>query len=145
MPSAPDNSILKFTPCAPTKEKLDYVNLVNIDISKFDDPVARKELAKELLEGVTKHGFLTLSNHGIYRALYESQISLAHAVMTLPAEEKAPYEATPEEDAKDDMLASSHLANSASRVDSTKHSIITISLLTIRRITSIRNSSTTYG
>lgn len=79
---------------------MDYVDLVNIDLSKFDDPVTRKELAKELLDGATKHGFLTLSNHGISKELSESQVSLAHAVMTLPAEEKAPYEATPEEDAK---------------------------------------------
>lgn len=99
MPSA-TISIPKFTPCAPTKEKLDYVDLVDIDLSKFDDPTTRKELAKELLEGVVKHGFLTISNHGITQELCESQVSLAHAVMTLPPEEKAPYEATPEEDAK---------------------------------------------
>lgn len=100
MPSATTIPIPKFTPCAPTKEKLDYVDLVNIDLSKFDNPETRKELAKELLDGVTKHGFLTISNHGIPQPLYESQVSLAHAVMTLPPEEKAPYEATPEEDAR---------------------------------------------
>jgi len=89
MPSAITTDIPKFTPCAPTKEKLDYVDLVDIDLSKFDDPITRKELAKELLEGVVKHGFLTISNHGITQELYESQVSLAHAVMTLPPEEKA--------------------------------------------------------
>jgi len=101
MPSATNPiPIPKFTPAAPTREKLEYVDLVDLDMSKFDDPVTRKELAKELLDGATTHGFLTLSNHGITKELYESQVSLAHAVMTLPAEEKAPYEATPEEDAK---------------------------------------------
>ncbi|KAH8678951.1 hypothetical protein BGZ60DRAFT_555597 [Tricladium varicosporioides] len=100
MPSASPLPIPKFTPCAPTKESLDYVDLVNIDLSKFDNLSTRKDLAKELLDGVTKHGFLTISNHGIPQPLYESQVSLAHAVMTLPPEEKAPYEATPEEDAK---------------------------------------------
>ncbi|KAL3418518.1 hypothetical protein PVAG01_10234 [Phlyctema vagabunda] len=100
MPSATTTTIPEFTPCPPTKEKLDYVDLVNIDLSKFDDPQTRRTLAKELLDGVTKHGFLTISNHGIPKPLYKSQVSLAHAVMTLPPNEKAPYEATPEEDAK---------------------------------------------
>jgi isopenicillin N synthase-like dioxygenase len=100
MPSATIPEIPKFVPCAPTKEKLDYVDLVNIDLSKFDDPITRKELAKELLDGVTKHGFLTISNHGIPQDLCEHQVSVAHAVMTLPPDEKAPYEATPEEDAR---------------------------------------------
>lgn len=55
MPSAtPTTTIPKFVPCPPTKEKLEYVDLVNLDLSKFDDPVTRKELAKELLDGVTK-------------------------------------------------------------------------------------------
>ncbi|KZF19604.1 gibberellin 2-oxidase [Xylona heveae TC161] len=92
-------TIPKFIPAAPTKEKLDYVELVNLDLSKFENPETRKSLAKELLDGVIKHGFLTISNHGISDELCESQVNLAHAVMTLPAEEKAPYEATPEEDA----------------------------------------------
>lgn len=103
MPSAtaPNNStsIPRFIPAAPTQEKLDYVDLVDLDLSKFDDPATRSELAKELLDGVTKHGFLTLSNHGISPELYESQVSLAHAVMTLSPEEKSPYEATAAEDA----------------------------------------------
>jgi len=79
---------------------VDYIELVNLDMSKYDDPTTREELAKELYEGVTKHGFLTLSNHGISQELMESQVDLAHAIMTLPPEEKAPFEATPEEDAK---------------------------------------------
>lgn len=79
---------------------MDYIELVNLDMSKYEDPTRRQELAQDLLEGVTKHGFLTLSNHGISQELMESQVSLAHAVMTLPPNEKAPFEATPEEDAK---------------------------------------------
>ncbi|ORY58449.1 uncharacterized protein BCR38DRAFT_413311 [Pseudomassariella vexata] len=92
--------IPKFVPCAPTKENLDWVDLINLDFKKFDDPSTRQELAKELLDGVTKHGFLTISNHGISNELYERQVQLANTVLTLPPEEKAPYEATPEEDAK---------------------------------------------
>lgn len=79
---------------------MDYIDLINLDMSKYDDPTTRQELANELYEGVTKHGFLTLSNHGITQERMESQVDLAHAIMTLPPEDKAPFEATPEEDAK---------------------------------------------
>lgn len=108
--------IPKFVPAEPTKEKcesitlclsftalinlqVDWIELVNVDFAKYDNPATRKELAQDLLKAVKEHGFLTISNHGISEELYESQMSLAHAVMTLSPDEKLPYEATPEEDA----------------------------------------------
>ncbi|EHY55602.1 hypothetical protein HRR83_007816 [Exophiala dermatitidis] len=89
-----------WTPPPPTKEKLEYVKLVNIDLAKFDDPEGRKELARDLYEAATGHGFLTLTNHGISDEVYMRQMTLANAAMTLPPEEKAPYEVTPQEDAR---------------------------------------------
>lgn len=73
---------------------MDYVQLVNIDLSKFDDPAGRKELAKDLYEAATGYGFLTLTNHGISNETYMRQMRIANAVMTLPPEKKAPYEGT---------------------------------------------------
>ncbi|KAI1484926.1 gibberellin 2-oxidase [Biscogniauxia mediterranea] len=93
-------SLPPYTPASPSKEPLDYVKLVNIDLSKFDDPVGRKELAKDLYEAATGYGFLTLTNHGISDEVYARQMQIANAMMTLPPEEKAPYEVTPEEDAR---------------------------------------------
>ena len=71
---------------------MDYVKLVNLDLSKFDDPVGRQELAKDLYEAATGYGFLTVTNHGISDETYMRQMQLANATMTLPPEEKAPYE-----------------------------------------------------
>ena len=71
---------------------VDYVDLVNLDLSKFDDPVGRKELARELYEAATGYGFLTLTNHGISDEIYMRQMRISNAVMTLPPEKKAPYE-----------------------------------------------------
>lgn len=65
---------------------------MNIDLSKFDDPVGKKELAKDLFEAATGHGFLTLSNHGISNEVYMRQMQLATATMTLSPDDKAPYE-----------------------------------------------------
>ncbi|KAI9925406.1 hypothetical protein MW887_005787 [Aspergillus wentii] len=99
-PSHPRPELPEFIPATPTKQKLDWIELVNIDLSKFDDPTTRKDLARELLQAVTEHGFLTISNHGISKELYTSQVNLSNAVMTLSPDEKLPYEATPEEDAR---------------------------------------------
>lgn len=71
---------------------MDYVKLVNLDLSKFDDPAGRQELARELYEAATGYGFLTLTNHGISDEIYQKQMQIANGVMTLPQEEKTPYE-----------------------------------------------------
>ena len=71
---------------------MDYVKLVNIDLSKYDNPLGRKELANDLYEAATGYGFLTLTNHGISDEIYARQMQIANAVMTLPPEDKAPYE-----------------------------------------------------
>ncbi|RDW76155.1 hypothetical protein BP5796_06976 [Coleophoma crateriformis] len=89
-----------YTPPTPTKENLDYVNLVNLDLAKFDEPAGRQELARELYEAATGYGFLTLTNHGITDEVYLRQMELANATMTLTPEEKASYEVSPEEDAR---------------------------------------------
>lgn len=73
---------------------MDYVDLVNIDLAKFDDPAGRKQLAKDLYEAATGYGFLTLTNHGISDETYQRQMRIANAAMTLKPDEKAPYEGT---------------------------------------------------
>ncbi|KXH27601.1 hypothetical protein CSAL01_00768 [Colletotrichum salicis] len=100
MTAESNRQIPNFTQCPPTKEDLDYVGLVNLDFSNFDDDSARRQLAVNLLRGATCHGFLTLTNHGIPDALYSSQVDLAHALLTLPPEEKWSFETTPEQEKK---------------------------------------------
>ncbi|KAL4783650.1 hypothetical protein BJX76DRAFT_368237 [Aspergillus varians] len=89
-----------FTPAEPSKEPLDYVKLVNLDLSQFDTAAGRQELASSLFEAATGYGFLTLTNHGIPDEVYQRQMQIANGIMTLPPDEKAPYEVTPEEDAR---------------------------------------------
>ncbi|PYH93103.1 Clavaminate synthase-like protein [Aspergillus ellipticus CBS 707.79] len=100
VPSKPRPPLPEFTPAPPTTQQLDWIDLVNIDLAKFEDSVARNELARELLTAVTEHGFLTISNHGISPELCLSQVNLANAVMTMSPEDKKLFEATPEEDAR---------------------------------------------
>ncbi|KAK1635686.1 hypothetical protein BDP81DRAFT_322326 [Colletotrichum phormii] len=100
MTAESNRQIPNFTQCSPTKEDLDYVDLVSLDFSNFNDDSTRQQLAANLLKGVTRHGFLTITNHGIPDALYSSQVDLAHALLTLPPEEKWPFETTLEQEKK---------------------------------------------
>jgi isopenicillin N synthase-like dioxygenase len=71
---------------------VEYVDLVNLDLEKFNDPVSRKELAKDLLHAVTEHGFFTITNHGISDELWDHQMDVSNAIMHLSQEDKKPYE-----------------------------------------------------
>jgi isopenicillin N synthase-like dioxygenase len=71
---------------------VEYIQLANLDLSKFDDPISRKGLAKEFFTALTGTGFFTITNHGISKEEWDQQMDLAHAVMTLSPEEKKPYE-----------------------------------------------------
>lgn len=94
------DAIPKFTQCEPTTEVLEYVGLVNLDLSKYDDSSSRAQLAKDFLKGVVTHGILTVSNHGITEERYNTHVDLANALLTLPLPEKRPYENSPQEEAQ---------------------------------------------
>ncbi|TVY29195.1 Flavanone 3-dioxygenase [Lachnellula hyalina] len=79
---------------------MDYIALENLDLSKFDDPVTRKELANKFFKALTGTGFFTVSNHGITNEQWDQQMDLAHAVMTMTPEEKKVYEVSYEDDKK---------------------------------------------
>ncbi|KAH0442459.1 hypothetical protein CcaCcLH18_01501 [Colletotrichum camelliae] len=94
------DAIPKFNQCEPTKEVLDYVDLVNLDLSNYDNSSSRAQLAKDLFKGVVTHGILTISNHGISEERYNTHVDLAHALLTLPPPEKGPYENSPQDEAQ---------------------------------------------
>ncbi|KAL4874221.1 hypothetical protein BJY04DRAFT_225271 [Aspergillus karnatakaensis] len=100
MSSSTIPTIPKWVEPEVTREPLEYVDLVDLDLSKFDNPVTRKELARDLLQAVTEHGFFTISNHGIPKTLWDHQMDIGNTIMHLSQEEKKPYEATSEEDAQ---------------------------------------------
>ncbi|KAI0149270.1 hypothetical protein BJ166DRAFT_628841 [Pestalotiopsis sp. NC0098] len=91
-------AIPKWVSPATTKENLDYIDLINIDLSKFDDPEKCKELEKEFFTAFKQDGFVTVSGHGISKEVWDTQMDLANATMTMNPAEKVSYEVTPEED-----------------------------------------------
>lgn len=71
---------------------MDYINLANIDLAKFDGPETRKDLAREFFKAMTEDGFLTVSGHRISEETWDMQMDLAYATMTMGPKEKVPYE-----------------------------------------------------
>ncbi|KAH8599086.1 gibberellin 2-oxidase [Bisporella sp. PMI_857] len=88
----------KWIAPAATQENLEYIRLVNLDLSKFDNPDSRIELARDFYKAFTEEGFITISSHGISSEVWDQQMDLANAAMTMEPQDKVPYEVTPEED-----------------------------------------------
>lgn len=96
MPSAthqPDlsgNRILvkPWTRPSPTSEDLDWAPLVKIDLSKFDEPGGKQELAKQLYDAVTKVGFWVVVNSGLDDGRVLRQFSIGNTFFKEPLEEK---------------------------------------------------------
>lgn len=67
MPAAkPLPEVEHFEPVKPSEETIDFVKLLSVDLSKYDDGIeARKELAGIVKLAMTTKGFFTLLNHGI--------------------------------------------------------------------------------
>ncbi|KAL4914826.1 hypothetical protein BDW62DRAFT_219784 [Aspergillus aurantiobrunneus] len=76
---------------APTSEKLDWAPLVEIDLSRFDEPGGKEVLAKQLYDAVTKVGFWVVVGHGIDDERVLRQFSLGNAFFKQPLEEKRTF------------------------------------------------------
>ncbi|KAI0126255.1 hypothetical protein BJ170DRAFT_726185 [Xylariales sp. AK1849] len=98
--AATQSQVPKWNAPAPTKENLDYIELMDLDLSKFDDLNARKDLARDFLKAFTEEGFVTIAGHGISIETWNQQMDLANAIMTMSPEDKVSYQVTKEEDKK---------------------------------------------
>ena len=71
-----------------TKENLEWAPLTTIDLSRFDEPGGKQELAKELYDAVTRVGFWTVINSGIDDERVLRQFSFGNTFFKQPLEEK---------------------------------------------------------
>jgi hypothetical protein len=76
---------------APTKEDLDWAPLAQIDLSRFDEPGGKQELAEQLYEAVTKVGFWVVTNTGLDDESVLRQFSIGNTFFKEPLEEKRRY------------------------------------------------------
>jgi hypothetical protein len=71
-----------------TSEILDWADLPKIDLSRFDEPGGKQDLAKELYEAVTKVGFWSVVNTGIDDDRVLRQFSIGNTFFKESLEEK---------------------------------------------------------
>jgi gibberellin 2-oxidase len=71
-----------------TKERLDWAPLTTIDLSRFDEPGGKQQLAKDLYDAVTRVGFWTVVNSGIDDERVLRQFSIGNTFFKEPLEEK---------------------------------------------------------
>jgi isopenicillin N synthase-like dioxygenase len=74
-----------------TKERLDWAPLTTIDLSRFDEPGGKQQLAKDLYDAVTRVGFWTVVNSGIDDERVLRQFSIGNTFFKEPLEEKRRY------------------------------------------------------
>lgn len=75
----------------PTRENIDWAPLVEIDLSHFDEPGGKQELAKQLYDAVTRVGFWVVVGHGIDDERVLRQFSIGNAFFKEPLEEKRSF------------------------------------------------------
>ncbi|KAM3551532.1 hypothetical protein MY1884_007677 [Beauveria asiatica] len=68
-------------------------DLANLELSRFDQPGGKQELAKQLHEAIKKIGFFYIINFGLSQDAVDRQFSIGKELFSLPTEEKLKYRA----------------------------------------------------
>lgn len=71
-----------------TQADLEWADLVTIDLSRFDEPGGKQELASQLKHAISTIGFFYVINFGCSEEEVDEQFDLAKAIFDLPDEEK---------------------------------------------------------
>ncbi|KAL3298230.1 putative 1-aminocyclopropane-1-carboxylate oxidase [Colletotrichum asianum] len=93
MATTTETVTLPYFQAPETSASLDWADLVALDLSKFDQPGGKHELAAELSTAIEKIGFFYVVNHGLSREDIDTQFALASSVLGLSDAEKTPYRA----------------------------------------------------
>ncbi len=75
----------------PTQAPLDWAPLVIIDLSKFDEPNGKHDLALELKDAVKRWGFWTVVGTGFTQEQLDRQLAIGNTFFKLPLEEKRKF------------------------------------------------------
>ncbi|KAH8680725.1 putative 1-aminocyclopropane-1-carboxylate oxidase [Xylariales sp. PMI_506] len=86
-------STLTYVQAPETSESLDWADLITLDLSKFDQPGGKEDLAADLSRALEEIGFFYVKNHGLSTTEIDTQFALAKSVLSLSDEEKSPYRA----------------------------------------------------
>ncbi|KAL4871338.1 hypothetical protein BDV12DRAFT_206511 [Aspergillus spectabilis] len=76
-----------------TSFDLDWADLSTLDLSQFDQPGGKEQLAKQLFEAIQKIGFFYIINFGLSQEEVDQQFSIGKQLFDLPLDEKLKYRA----------------------------------------------------
>jgi isopenicillin N synthase-like dioxygenase len=79
-----------------TSADLDWADLITIDLSKFDRPGGKQDLAAQLKKAISMVGFFYVTNFGLSEEEVDEQFDVCKAIFELPAREKQKYRVDPE-------------------------------------------------
>jgi DNA-directed RNA polymerase specialized sigma54-like protein len=74
-----------------SQENLDWAELVTIDLSKYDTPEGKQELAQSLIKALREKGFFYVKNFNISQEAVNSQFAIGRELYELPVEEKLKF------------------------------------------------------
>lgn len=80
--------------CSQRTKRIEWASLVEIDISRFNEPREKQRLAAKLEDTVRNIGFWVVTGHGIQDEEVHRQLAIASAFFHLPMEEKSRYQLT---------------------------------------------------
>lgn len=72
---------------------MDWADLVTLDLSKFDQPDGKQQLASQLKDAVHNVGFFYITNFGLDQDSIDRQFAIGKEIFKLPTEEKLKYRA----------------------------------------------------
>ncbi|KAK3376196.1 hypothetical protein B0T24DRAFT_591877 [Lasiosphaeria ovina] len=81
----------RYEEVTPTKENLDWAELITLDLSLYEQPGGKEELVKQLDHAVRHVGFFYVKNFNISQEEVSRQFSLGKEFYALPLEEKLKY------------------------------------------------------
>lgn len=74
-----------------TREDLDWAELPKLDLSRFDEPGGKQQLADQFRDAITRLGFWSVVNTGIDDDRVLRQFSIGNTFFKEPLEEKRTY------------------------------------------------------
>lgn len=72
---------------------MQWADLATLDLSRFDEPGGKEELAKQLFNAIQNIGFFYIVNFGLSQDEVDRQFGIGKQLFQLPTEEKLKYRA----------------------------------------------------
>lgn len=81
----------KYQDVPPTTADLDYADLVTLDLSLFDTPSGKEQLANQLKTAISTVGFFYVTNFGLPPEKVDEQFAIASSLFSMPSSSKMKY------------------------------------------------------